>query len=121
VRVEGLLKVTVSEPLTEQLVRASRGRPATGRIQRQFTISSEVEPDALVNAIEQVGWRVYATNQTGDGRLLSQAVEASRDESVVERTFGRVKGPPCRSLLCLSSGTIMPRAWSGWCRLPCGS
>ena len=37
---------------------------------------------------------VAARNQTGDGLSLSQAVEASRDEYVVERTFGRVIGHP---------------------------
>ena len=93
-RVEGLLRVTVSELVTEQPVRAYRDRPATLRNQRQFTISSDVQPDALASAIEQLGWRVYATNQVADGLSLSQAVEAYRDEYVVERTFGRLKGQP---------------------------
>src|SRR5712691_2743278 len=51
-RVEGLLRVTVSEQLSEQPVRAYRDRPATVRTQRQFTIRSEVEPQALASAIE---------------------------------------------------------------------
>jgi transposase len=87
-RVEGLLGVTVSKQLTEQSVHAYRDRLATVRIKRQFTISSEVEPEALANAIEQLGCRVYATNQTGDGISLSQAVEAYRDQYLVERNFG---------------------------------
>jgi len=93
-RVEGLLTVTVSEQLSEQPVRAYGDRPATVRTQRQFTISSEVEPKALINAIEQLGWRVYATNQGADGLSLPQAVEAYRDEYLVERNFGRLKGHP---------------------------
>ncbi len=93
-RVAGLLRVTVSEQVTEQPVRAYRDRPATVRPQSQFTISSEVEPDALASAIEQLGWRVYATNQVTDGLSLPQAVEAYRDEYVVERNFGRLKGRP---------------------------
>ncbi len=93
-RVEGLLRVTVSEQMTEQPVRAYRDRPATVRIQRHFTISSEVEPDVLANTIEQLGWRVYATNQGTEGLALPQAVEAYRDEYVVERNFGRLKGRP---------------------------
>ena len=93
-RVEGLLRVTVSEQVTEQPVRAYRDRPATVRTQSQFTISSDVEPDALVRAIEQLGWRVYATNQVADGLCLPQAVEAYRDEYLVERNFGRLKGRP---------------------------
>jgi transposase len=93
-RVEGLLAVTVSEQLTEQPVRAYRDRPATVRTARQFSISSEVDPDALASAIEQLGWRVYATNQVADGLSLVQAVEAYRDEYLVEHNFGRLKGHP---------------------------
>jgi transposase len=93
-RVEGLLTVTVGEHLTEQHVRAYRDRLATVRTQRQLTISSAVEPEALTDAIEQLGWRVYATNQGADGLPLPQAVEAYRDEYLVERNFGRLKGHP---------------------------
>ena len=60
----------------------------------EFTISSDVQPDALASAIEQLGWRVYATNQVRDGLSLPQAVETYRDEYVVERNFGRLKGRP---------------------------
>ncbi len=93
-RVEGLLAVTVSEQLVEQPMRAYRNRPATVRTSRQFSTSSQVEPDALARAIEQLGWRVYATNQATDGLSLPQAVEAYRDEYLVERNFGRLKGQP---------------------------
>jgi len=64
------------------------------RTQRQFTISSKVDPEALTSAIEQLGWRVYATNQLADGLSLVQAVEAYRDEYLVERNFGRLIGHP---------------------------
>jgi len=93
-RVEGLLTMTVGDQLTEQQVRAYRDRPATVRTQRQFTISSKVEPEALTSAIERLGWRMYATNQGADGLSLPQAVEAYRDEYLVERNFGRLKGHP---------------------------
>ena len=93
-RVEGLLVVRVNEQMTEQPTRAYRNRPATVCISRQFTISSEVEPEALASAIAQLGWRVYATNQAADGLSFAQAVEAYRDEYLVERNFGRVIGHP---------------------------
>ena len=93
-RVEGLLAVTVSEQLVEQPLRAYRNRPATVRTARRFSISSQVQSDALARAIEQLGWRVYATNQLRDGLSLPQAVEAYRDEFLVERNFGRLKGHP---------------------------
>jgi transposase len=37
---------------------------------------------------------VYATNQVADGFSLPQAIEAYRDEYLVERNFGRLKGRP---------------------------
>ncbi|SRR5712691_2451576 len=93
-RVDGLLLVTVTEQVTEQALRAYRGRPASVRIARHFTISSQVQTEALRKASEQLGWRVYATNHAAEKLSLTQAVEAYRDEYLVERNFGRLKGHP---------------------------
>jgi transposase len=93
-RVEGLLSVTVHEHIREQPVRAYRDRPATVRTTRQFTITSQVQAEALLKAREQLGWRVYATNHAAEALSLAQAVEAYRDEYLVERNFGRLKGRP---------------------------
>ncbi len=64
------------------------------RIVRQFTITSHVQTETLRQASEQLGWRVYATHHSVEKLPLTQAVEAYRDEYLVERTFGRVKGHP---------------------------
>src|SRR5260370_13235342 len=64
------------------------------RTQRQLRMSSKVEPEGLTRAIERWGWRMYATNQGADRLSLPQAVEAYRDEYLVERNFGRLKGHP---------------------------
>ncbi len=93
-RVGGLVRVTVSEQVNGQSVRTYWDRPATVRTFRQFIIISEVETEALVSTIAQLGWRVYATNQSADGLSLAQAVEAYHDEHLVERNFGRLKGQP---------------------------
>lgn len=93
-RVEGLLLVTVTEQVQEQAVRAYRDRPATVRITRHFSITSHVQTEALRKASQQLGWRVYATNHTAEQLPLTQAVEAYRDEFLVERNFGRLKGHP---------------------------
>jgi transposase len=93
-RVEGLLAVTVHEQLTEQPLRAYRDRPALVRSTRQFTITSQVQAQAVLKAREQLGWRVYATNHSAEVLSLAQAVEAYRDEYLVERNFGRLKGRP---------------------------
>jgi transposase len=93
-RVEGLLHITVHETVTEQPLRAYHGRPATVRLVRQFILSSQVDPLALENARAQLGWRVYATNHDAAHLGLRQAVLAYRDEYLVERNFGRLKGSP---------------------------
>jgi len=93
-RVEGLLLVMVTEQVQEQAVRAYRDRPATTRITRRFTITSQLQPEAVRKACEQLGWRVYATNQTAEVFAFVEAVEAYRDEFLVERNFGRLKGRP---------------------------
>lgn len=92
--VEGLLEVTVNEGVTEQPVRAYRNRPATVRLVRQFTLSCQVNQLALEQALAQLGWRAYATNHDGAHLTLTQAVLAYRDEYLVERNFGRLKGHP---------------------------
>src|SRR6266852_3674576 len=93
-RVEGLLDVTVHETVTEQPVRAYRGRAATVRLVRQFTLSSQVNALTLEHALAQLGWRVYATNHDAAHLGLTQAVLGYRDEYLVERNFGRLKGHP---------------------------
>jgi transposase len=93
-RVQGLLDVTVHETVTEQAVRAYRGRGATVRLLRTFTLTSQVNALALEQAQAQLGWRVYATNHDAAHLGLRQAVLAYRDEYLVERNFGRVIGHP---------------------------
>ncbi len=91
-RVEGLLDVSVHETVIEQSVRAYRGRAATVRLVREFTLSSQVNPLALEHALAQLGWRVYATNHNAAHLGLKQAVLAYRDEYLVERNARAVEG-----------------------------
>jgi len=93
-RVLGLLDVTVHETVTEQAVRAYRGRAATVQLRRTFTLASQVNALALEQAQAHLGWRVYATNHDAAHLGLRQAVLAYRDEYLVERNFGRLKGHP---------------------------
>src|SRR5437588_12584172 len=59
-----------------------------------FTISSKREEEAIEKARSQLGWRVYATNHLIEHLTLVQAVQAYRDEYLVERNFARLKGRP---------------------------
>lgn len=93
-RVEGLIRVQIQEQVQERPVRAYRGRVSSMRHDRIFTVSSEREEDAITQAADHLGWRVYATNHLAEQFTLEQAVEAYRDEYRVERNFARLKGRP---------------------------
>jgi transposase len=93
-RVEGLLCVQIQQHVQERLLRAYRGRLSGVRQDRTFTVSCEREEKAIEQAMSQLGWRVYATNHRSEHLTLDQAVEAYRDEYLVERNFARLKGRP---------------------------
>jgi transposase len=89
-----LLQVTVTEQITLKRVRAYRDRPAGVREQRTLLLTHAVDTLALEAAIGRLGWRVYATNQPTEQLSPSQLVLAYREEYLVERSFGRLKGQP---------------------------
>jgi transposase len=93
-RVEGLLRLATEEHVSERAVRAYGSRPAAVRVERTFHLHSEVDEAAVRAATRRLGWRVYATNHPGQTLSLEQAVLAYREEYLVERGFGRLKGKP---------------------------
>ncbi len=93
-RVEGLLQVHIQEQVAEQPVRVYRGKLSSPRQNWSFQIQAERNQEAIERAMKVLGWRVYATNQPTAALGLIQAVEAYRDEYLVERNFGRLKGHP---------------------------
>src|SRR2546422_2464889 len=93
-RVEGLLQVQIQQHVHERPLRAYRGRLSGVRGDLTSTLPSSREETAIGKAMSQLGWRVYATNQLSEQLTLEQAVEAYRDEYLVERTFSRLKGRP---------------------------
>jgi len=93
-RVEGLLHVHIQEVVREHPVRAYRGRLSPARQEWGFRLAVSREETAIARAMSQLGWRVYATNHHTGHLGLEQAVEAYRDEYLVERNFSRLKGHP---------------------------
>ena len=93
-RVTGLLTVMVEEQLQERAVRAYGGWPAEVRIERDWQVRAEVDRPAVADAVRWFGWRVYATNTPAEVLPLDKAVLAYREEYVIERGFGRLKGKP---------------------------
>lgn len=93
-RVAEVLKVSCWEEVEEHALRSYGPQPARVRMTRRFGVQTEVRAEALEAAIEQLGWRVYVTNQPGEELSLEQAVLAYREEYIVERSLGRLKGSP---------------------------
>ena len=93
-RVEGLLEVSIQETVAQQPLRAYRGKLSVPRQLWSFQVHAQRDQQAIERAMKVLGWRVYATNQQTAALGLAQAVEAYRDEYLVERNFGRLKGHP---------------------------
>lgn len=93
-RVEGLLKLAVTERVAERRVRAYGERPARIEIERAVSLQAEVDEPAVQATVRWFGWRVYVTNHPHATLPLDQAVLAYREEYLVERGFGRLKGRP---------------------------
>ena len=91
---EGLLNLSYGEVVKERWVRRYGKRPAGVRIEREVHLRIEVDQEAVSKAKRRLGWRVYATNQPVEQLSLTQAVLAYRDEYLIERGFGRLKGQP---------------------------
>lgn len=91
-KVEGCFRFTCEEHITEYQVRAYKERPAETRLEREVSLRFERDENAIQQRTQLFGWRVYGTNQPPADFSLEQLVCAYRDEYLVERNFGRLKG-----------------------------
>lgn len=92
--VTGLLKLNIAEQHTERHIRAYGDRPARTETETTVSLQAEIDEPAVQNAIRWFGWRVYATNHPQKSLPIDKAVLAYREEYLVERGFGRLKGKP---------------------------
>ncbi len=92
--VAGLLRLEYQEVVHERQVRAYRQRPARVQTEKECHLQVSVDQAAVQAAERTFGWRVYATNQSGECLSLPQAVLAYRSEYVIEHDFARLKGKP---------------------------
>ena len=93
-QVKGLLNLYCAESTQEQQVRRHKQRPAETRIERSLSVQVSRDETAIQSALARLGWRVYGTNQSAEQLSLEQAVLAYREEYLIERNFGRLKGKP---------------------------
>ncbi len=93
-QVEGLLRLQIEEQVSERVVRPYGSHPAEVRVERTLHLRYEVDEAAVRAATRRLGWRVYVTNHPPQTLSLEQTVLAYREEYLVERGFGRLKGKP---------------------------
>jgi len=93
-KVQGLLQVDYEEIVHQRQVRRYRDRPARIEVQCEIRVTARVNQIVLEQAIQSLGWCVYATNALVTLFPLSQAVLAYRSQYIIERGLGRLKGRP---------------------------
>jgi transposase len=93
-QVTGLLTVTPQATAHMRTVRPYRGQPAREETTYALAVTTTRDPEAIAAAEARLGWRVYATNRPAAQLSLAQAVLAYREEYLIERSLGRLKGAP---------------------------
>lgn len=88
--VQGLVRVHVRTTTSETPKRKYGARPAQVVCASHNTVHAQLVETAVAAAKQRLGWRVYATNHPH--LPLPAVVLAYRQQYVIERGFGRLKG-----------------------------
>lgn len=93
-QIQGLLQLDYQLTHTKRLLRGYRQRPPQIVTESKINLVVTIDDVALNRQISLLGWRVYVTNQPAPQLSLADAVIAYRQEYLMERGFGRLKGFP---------------------------
>jgi transposase len=93
-RVTRMFKVNITAQSEERTLRSYKGRAVRTETKRTVRVQVAVDEPVVQQAVAWLGWRVYATNELAERLSLEQAVLAYREEYLIERGFGRLKGKP---------------------------
>jgi transposase len=92
--VDGLLKVQLQPEVERQTVRAYAASPAHVVERTRYRVTVQKNQARIRTQEELLGWRVYVTNAPLARLSLPHAIQAYRDEWLVERDCARLKGRP---------------------------
>ena len=92
--VVGLLRIQMRADVERRTLRAYGDRPARTTERRRYVLTVADNPAQIAAQEQRLGWRAYATNAPRQGLSLAQAVQAYRDEWLIERDCARLKGRP---------------------------
>ena len=93
-QVQGLLRLSYEEKLSQRPVRRYRKRPEYVRVEGEVGVSAAIDEGAVQEAIQRMGWHVYATNAPSTKLSPTQAVLAYRSQYIIDRGMSRLKGHP---------------------------
>jgi len=94
--VEGLFEITVTEDISTRRRYLKRGRPGPDTPyedveERQLHLQVQRAAEAIAQARQLLGWRVYVTNVPASRMSLAQATVYYRDQWLNERSYHRFK------------------------------
>lgn len=92
--VKNLIEIQATEDIIEHYRRRYRDKPARIEIEQILSVNIQDNETALYTIMKRLGWRVYATNSPIDEFSLHDVVLAYREQYILERGFGRMKGKP---------------------------
>lgn len=92
--VEGLFHLGFYVTFHRRQVRHYGDRPTRTVVEKEPRLVVLVNEIAVGKVLRRKGWRVYVTNAPGTEFSLSEAVLGYRDQYIVERGCGRLKGRP---------------------------
>jgi transposase len=92
--VEGLLHLGFYVTFHRRQVRHYGDRPTRTVVEKEPRLVVLVNEIAVGKVLRRKGWRVYVTNAPRTEFSLSEAVLGYRDQYIVERGCGRLKGRP---------------------------
>jgi transposase len=92
--VESLLQLQVKRETERRAVRAYGQVPARVVERDRFVVTVRPNAARVRQQEQRLGWRVYVTNAPVSRLSLNQAIQAYRDEYLIERDCARLKGRP---------------------------
>lgn len=91
-KVPGIIEASYHETLHEKQVRNYGKKSARIEVAKDYTVCAKVNEVALEEALRKPGWRVYVANHPKEHLPIAKAILAYRDQYIIERGFGRLKG-----------------------------
>jgi transposase len=91
-RVSGLFQARYTQEVSERQIRAYQDKPARTERKVRFQVQVTRNQEAIEQALEKAGWRIYLTSAPRSQLPLTAAVLAYRDQYIEENIFRRLKG-----------------------------